>query len=194
MAIPILFFPVYSQGVLAATTQDSTAAVQFNADAAGALSLDAVPGLDFGLQDSSLSDVIYQSTNLNPIVTVTDERSVNNATGWHVTVSATTFTGTTATNKLNGATINFSNGDSTSSLSYTKPTTPDFVLTTDGVIGAVNPATAAAGAGRGTWDTSWLPTQGSPVTNDSVTLHVPGGTMAPDSYSSTLTWTLSDTP
>ncbi|WP_379970790.1 WxL domain-containing protein [Ectobacillus sp. sgz5001026] len=191
-AIPILFLPIYTQGALAATT--SAATVQFNADPVGALSLDSVSDLGFGAQDSSLTDKIYESTNLTPGVQVTDERSINNATGWHVTVSASPFTSTPSASTLNGATINFSNGDSTSSLNYIKPTTAPFVLTTDGVTGTVTVVSAQTGEGRGTWNTSWLPTQGTPVTNDSVTLHVPGGIMVPEAYTSTLTWTLLDTP
>ncbi|WP_416827947.1 WxL domain-containing protein [Ectobacillus polymachus] len=194
-AIPVLFLFISSQGILAASSQDSAATVGFyenNPD--GDLTLDSVPGLDFGSQKISLSDEAYNSLNLTPFIQVTDNRSINNATGWNVTVKASPFTSTTSTSTLNGATINFSNGDSTSDLTYTKPTTIPFVVTTDGDVGTVKVVSAKQGEGRGTWKTSWLPTTSNPATNDSVTLHVPGGIMANEQYTSTLTWTLSNTP
>lgn len=190
----VLFSLIFSQGILAASSQDSAATVGFYQDNPnGALRLDSVPSLDFGSQKLSLSDSTYKSLNLSPTVQVTDERSINNATGWNVTVKASPFTSTTSTSKLNGATIHFSNGDSVSDLNYTKPTTVPFILTTDGDVGTVKIVSAKQGEGRGTWKTSWFPTP-SAVTNDNVTLNVPGGVMENEQYTSTLTWTLSNTP
>lgn len=189
--IPIIFLSIFSEGVLAATAQTTSAAtVQFAPPSGVLLTLDSVPALNFGTQTSSVSDKDYASLANAPLVEVTDQRDLSNATGWKVTVQATAFE-STAGGTLNGAQINFNSSGTPvqeSGIGSGAPTTPaSFAITTDGSMGAVRIITAAAGDGRGTWETSWP--------KENIALHVPGGTM--DSglvYTSTLTWTLEDTP
>jgi len=220
--VVILSLTLFAQGILAETTSTGTsnATVNFIEDTSipdvldpenpndpfdpgdgdndptgnfGPLSLDYVSHLAFGEQIVSLENQTYEAKTLQPFIQVTDRRS--NPTGWHVSVKATPFADVGNTNQLTGATIQFAMGETLSDLGsmYVAPTTTPFILTTDNV--QRNVVSAKSGEGRGSWITRWFPiSPTTPTTNDSVKLSVPGGIMKATSYSSTLTWTLSDTP
>lgn len=216
--VAIFSLTLFAQGIFAESTGTSNATVNFIEDTSvpgvldpenptdpfdpgdgdndptgnfGPLSLDYVSHLAFGEQIVSLEDETYEAKTLHPFIQVTDRRS--NPTGWSVTVKATPFADAGNTNLLAGATIQFSNGETLSDLGamYVAPTTTDFTLTTDNQ--SKNVVSANSNEGRGSWITRWFPTSPT-TTNDSVKLSVPGGIMKATSYTSTLTWTLSDTP
>ncbi|RKQ31519.1 WxL domain-containing protein [Oceanobacillus halophilus] len=164
-------------------------------DNSGPLSIDYVPKLDFGKQTISLIDKTYHTKNVEPFIQVTDKRG--EATGWTVTVSATPFE--SDDDQLEGAKIKFQNATIVTHTNYVDYGAPipinngDIELTTDNVTKPV--VYAEEGKGRGSWLTRWFPTDESPENlNDSVSLTVIGGTAKDEMYTSTLTWTLENTP
>ena len=217
-AAAVLSMAVLAQGILAVGPYDSEATVSFTEDIqapgildptdpstpfvpgvngnpvdpptgdAGPLSLDYVSSLDFGSQNISMAEETYEALSLKPFIQVTDKRATSD--GWNVTLSATEFTD--GANSLNGATLNFRNGEAVSNNSFSPPTPAIVELTTDGT--TVGVVSAAPDEGRGSWITRWFPTNAGATTNDSVTLTVPGGIAKEAAYASTLTWTLTNTP
>lgn len=159
----------------------------------GPLTLDYVSSLDFGNQKISLVDQKYETTILRPFIQVTDRRI--EPTGWIVQLKSTEIANESdPTEILNGATISFKNSECISNLGdkYTAPIPEDFILTTDEAI--FNVVSAIEGAGRGTWITKWCAVSREEMTNENITLTVPGGTAKPGKYSATLTWVLSNAP
>lgn len=190
--ISVLLLAIFTEGVFAATadTGTSAATVQFTQPAGKLLRLDAVPSLDFGSHAASLTDQTYTALN-DPVLTVTDEGS--GATAWNVKVKATAFTNSNS-DPLEGASITFTSGAVDQILGIVNavlglphPQSP-INLSTDGTAaGVVSAGDGLLPYGMGSWDTSW--------TKANVSLSVYGGTMQPASlYTSTLTWTLEDTP
>ncbi|MGJ7919050.1 WxL domain-containing protein [Neobacillus sp. LXY-4] len=206
------------QGVFAASTGTSNAIVNFIEDTSvppvldpddptdpyvpgdddndptgnyGPLSLDYVSHIDFGQQVVSVKNVTYEAKTLKPFLQVTDKRGTPD--GWNVTVSATPFK-SAGGNELAGAYLSFKNGTTISDLKdmYGPPVTGPFTLFTNN--DAVKVVYANPNEGRGTWITKWFPSNPTASTNDSVTLTVYGGTMKAESYTSTLTWTLTTAP
>lgn len=215
--VSILSLTLLAQGILAATsTGSSEAIITFQEDTSippildpddgttpnnenpplvgtgnsGPLSLDYVSNLHFGIQKVSMETKTYNSTTLKPFVQVTDKRGESN--GWDVVVKATAFR-SSSEDTLDGAYLEFGNGEVLTNLVgvYGPPKTAPFTLFTNEE--AVKFLYANVNEGRGSWITRWYPSTGM-ETNDKVTLTVYGGTMKAETYTSTLTWTLTDAP
>lgn len=172
-----------SSVVKAATTPPTT---NVSADITpGTITLDSEPAINFGTVASSASDTTYKSTAMTGDLHVTNP---GEATGWSVSVADSPFTDTTSSNTLKGAVLSLDDSttaplkaDATDNVSAL----PTFngALTLSGT--ASNILNAPAGAGIGAYTASYGNTDAS--------LMVPAGN-AGGSYSSTLTWTLSNAP
>lgn len=151
----------------------------------GPLSLDYVTNLNFGQHDVSIAAKTYPATNENPqpFTQVTDRRSTS--TGWRLTVKAAKFQNQNA-DTLPGASLTFKDGTAVSNLTNLTPpqVNGNINITTGGE--AANVATAAKGAGRGTWITRW--------DKNNVELTVPQAAATQGTHTSTLTWTLTAGP
>ncbi|MDT1939462.1 MULTISPECIES: WxL domain-containing protein [Carnobacterium] len=166
----------------------------------GPLSIDFASSFYFGENKITSKDMIYNaapqelkdgSTRPN-YAQVTDNRG--GAKGWKLQVKQNGQFKTTKGEELTGAMMSFTNGQSASESTSPVPSIVkgSFDLTTNGN-GAVEDIMAAkVGEGAGTWVYRF----GDDATKaESVTLFVPGKTtkMA-DTYSTKLTWTLTDVP
>lgn len=164
----------------------------------GPLSLDYVSSIHFGENKISMFEETYESTTLKPFIQVTDRRAVSD--GWRVTVEASPFTQENDKGEvehiLTGVKINLNAGSpiaADTQNTYAHPTVPDsIVIEADG---ATTNIVAAAGKdeARDTWLIHWLAEEGETI-NNKVTLTVPGGKAEEGTYTSTLTWTLSNAP
>lgn len=178
----------------------------------GALRIDFASQINFGEQTISGAAKDYYAlyTELQPLdeagqasgakkyvphyVQVTDNRGSN--AGWNLTVSGTTFKNSTG-EVLTGAALTLSDATLSSEMADTlKPST----VTPEVTVGTT-PAelvSAEADKGMGTWVDSFGTTPGmsSTDTNKSVKIHVPAEAkkIAGETYTSTLTWTINDTP
>lgn len=137
------------------------------------------PNVDFG------SDAIGAKELNLPAMTVDDPITVENpglADGWTVQVAGTSFVNGSTT--LKGAKFNFTKGAITSEDPNNQsgdPTGKDVKVSDD----ATTIFSADKGAGIGTWSSTYA--------TSNVTLDIPAGNVAGD-YTSTLTWTLVNTP
>ncbi|AQY52313.1 WxL domain-containing protein [Listeria weihenstephanensis] len=178
----------------------------------GPLRIDFASQINFGEQTISGAAKDYYAlfTELQPIddsgapvgakkyvphyVQVTDNRGSN--AGWNLTVSGTAFENSTGA-ELTGATLTLSDAKLSSSMAPTLTpgtVTPEVVVgTTPGIL-----VSAEADKGMGTWVNSFGTVSGTSNTdtNKSVKLHVPAEAkkVAGETYTSTLTWTINDTP
>lgn len=172
-----------------------------NPGTAGPLSIDFASSFDFGQQEITSVDKVYDaaaqslsdgSTRTN-YVQVTDNRGT--LAGWSLNVEATDFTngGTGAGSTLTGAQITL--GDAQIASASSTPAdvySASTVLTPNVASATILGATAGNGAG-----TSLLDFGGTDGANKAtaVTLSVPGSTTKlAGAYTSNLTWTLSDVP
>lgn len=175
----------------AATTPATTTSKAGAVITPGTISLDSVPGatasgvatpgIDFGTVPSSAGDVTYKSTAIASDLHVTNP---GQGTGWSVSVADSPFTD--GTNTLKNAQFSFTDAsavkaDATDNVS-TLPTFSGSVLVSSAPVTVLN---AATGTGVGAYTASYGATDAS--------LLVPAGNIG-GSYSSTLTWTLSDAP
>jgi hypothetical protein len=165
----------------------------------GPLSLDYASSFDFGTQEITSADKTYFAA-ANPLsdgstrpnwVQVTDNRG--SLSGWTLSVEATDFTnGKTGTGSvLNGATLKLDNGHIVSASDAPADQSVASVTLTPGASsGTILGATDGNGAG-----TNLLVWGDDTTKASSVSLAVPGKTTKlADTYQSTLTWTLTDTP
>ncbi|MGY3778617.1 WxL domain-containing protein [Isobaculum melis] len=181
----------------------------------GPLSLDYASALDFGSNKISTKDEVYKAKAqkledgrfVPNFAQVSDTRGT--LKGWTLGVKQNGQFVSTSGKVLTGAEIKFSNGTLASISESTAPGTVKaaFSLTPDGT-GVVDKIVEAAdGQGGGTWSylfgdvagiTEALNDDGSKAgysVTDSITLSVPGTTdKLAESYSTSLTWTLSSLP
>lgn len=160
----------------------------------GVLTLDFVSNLQFETQKLNPNVTQYSANLVNktrPFAQVTDIRGTGN--GWVLRAQLGEFTNDvdeTNQETLAGTTITLNNGiavtpkGNNSEEPDVVSNAPDTLLTAGGA--AVNVTTAATGAGMGTWLTRW--------TNDDITLNVPAAAASQGNHTSTITWTLYDTP
>jgi hypothetical protein len=179
------------------TTKAATTATPLTSDASaditpGTITLDTVPGggssttsgILFGTVAADAGDTTYKSTQISSDLHVTDS---GNGSGWAVTVADSPFTDT-AGDTLKGAVLSLDDSanpaikaDATDNVSALPTFTADTTL-------SASPSTvlsAAPKAGVGAYTTTYNGTDAS--------LAVPAGNIG-GSYSSTLTWTLSNAP
>jgi len=143
------------------------------------ITLDTVPGVKFGSNESKNETVTYPAKTVSDHVQVTNP---GNAEGWDVQVSGTAFK--EGNKEIKGAKLKFANGKVTPNDGANEsdlPTTKDTTITPD----AQSILTAGAGAGVGAFTLTHTAT--------SVSLYVPAGNIA-GNYSSTLTWKLVNAP
>lgn len=157
----------------------------------GPLTLDFVSHFDFGTHSITTAETTYNVLNTRPFIQVSDRRGTG--AGWHVTAQLSAFTNDGAPS-LEGASIEFSNGEVASTSTSPAPSTSPFTLLSGGDSQRVTTATAADGAlntaqGLGTWVTRWLGDG-----NESVQLTVLESTATPGTHTSTITWNLVDGP
>lgn len=166
----------------------------------GLLTLDYVSNISFGKQAISATEKTYKSTTLQPFIQITDIRGTGE--GWNVHASIDEFSkvnGDETTDEeafLKGATITFNGGDVATNGNGISPQlsgSPDepIVLSTDETITQV--VSAEQNEGMGTWVTRWLAEEGSQE-NQKVKLTLPPGTATTDTYTATITWSLTSGP
>lgn len=168
---------------------------------AGPLSIDFASSFDFGIQEITSTDKVYRAaaqeyinsageTKKGPnYVQVTDNRGTE--AGWKLVVKQDEQFKSASGKELTGATVQLTNGTVVTASTSEKPTGESTVsLTPEADSQLMN---AAAGQGAGTYLLDW----GTDETSggQSVTLAVPGSTTKyAEKYTTTLTWTLTDTP
>ncbi len=154
----------------------------------GTITLDSVPGVSFGSTTAGLpsnaSDFTYTSTAIASDLHVSDP---GNASGYSVTVADTPFTSSSTTSStLKGAALSFTDAAAiTADSKNNVSTAPTF---TGSLPISATPAevlNAPVGEGVGAYTAAYGATDAS--------LFVPAGNIG-GSYSSTLTWTLSNAP
>lgn len=165
----------------------------------GPLSIDYASNFNFGTQEITSADKTYfaAATTLTDKTTrpnwvqVTDNRGT--LAGWSLSLQASEFTnGKTGTGSvLSGATLKLENGHIVSASDAAADQSVASVTLTPGTSsGTILGATAGKGAG-----TNLLVWGDDTTKASSVSLAVPGKTTKlADTYQSTLTWTLTDTP
>ncbi|MFD1317663.1 WxL domain-containing protein [Loigolactobacillus zhaoyuanensis] len=165
----------------------------------GPLTIDYVSDLDFGTHDVPKADATYTAANdkttdgkaIPNFVQVTDQRS-GAVKGWTLTVMQDAQFTNDANGKLEGAQLKFS-GTAVTTTGNTEKAPTTHAVTLDPGTSAVI-MDAGAGAGFGTWADKW-----GKVTDEedvsTATLKVPVAAH-PDAatYTSNLTWTLTDVP
>jgi hypothetical protein len=166
------------------------------------LTIDYAPTLTFGTGADSVNDSVLYATPQTwsdgsksaNYVQVTDGRGTN--AGWFVTLAASPFTGTVSGSSvtLPGATLSFSNEQIVGpSVNLADTTYPATNLATDGTVNNLFGATVGHGSG-----TSELVFGGAagvdPTGASSIALNIPNGAAQATTYTSTLTWTMNDTP
>lgn len=165
----------------------------------GPLSLDYVSHIDFGNQEISTTEGIYESTTTEPYIQVTDVRGTG--AGWDVTAQASNFSTEGDSASLPGSTITLSNGEAASAAGLNEPyVESEIELSTGGEAANVvsaEPRVAEepvnTAEGLGTWVTRWLAGEGS-TENENVILTVPASTATAGTHTATITWTLSTGP
>lgn len=148
----------------------------------GSLTLDSAPDISFGTQDLSVSKTTYTDSVFDDALHITNPGFPS---GWSLTVADTGFTDTTSKAPLKGAALSLAApsltpDDSTNESESPITKTPVSVSSAASVV-----ADAPAGAGIGAYTGDYAAGAAS--------LYVPAGNIG-GSYSSTLTWTLSDAP
>lgn len=169
----------------------------------GPLSIDYASSLDFGENKISTRDAVYfaKAQELSDgryvpnYVQITDNRGTN--AGWTLQVQQNGQLGNASTqnNELTGAVIAFSGSAVAGTMTNVDaPTHPDgFTLDPNGATSLVMAATE--GAGAGTWVNRFGEVDEDAISNSAITLSVPGSTPKDQvTYSTTLTWNLSDVP
>ncbi|EOB3445462.1 WxL domain-containing protein [Enterococcus faecalis] len=161
----------------AVENQTSTGKVTFTA---GALTLDAVPTLDFGDQAITTADQVYNAKS-ESVATVTDLRG--SSAGWNLTVKQETQLKTAQSEELQGAQLKLASGTLETESNDTATVSNGTLVPTV----ALKVLDASAGQGNGTFSAKWATT--------GATLDVPGSTTKlAKAYTADLTWTLTDAP
>lgn len=168
----------------------------------GPLSLDNVPSIEFGANNEiSATEKKYSalSKDYSPFVQVTDNRGTG--AGWQLSASFSEFSsvgqGDEETKRsLPGAEIILSNGGIVTNGSQSiQPTSgnndKDFITLTE-----ENTAIMSAGIdeGMGSWAMVWSDTNEAALVNENIQLKVPGGVAMKDTYTATITWSLTTGP
>ena len=153
----------------------------------GTITISTAPGITFGTVNSSADDANYTSTGFSAPLEVADQ---GQATGWSVSLADNGFTSsTTGGPTLTDAKLTVGSSTAAPTVSATdkdNTSTPPTITSPLAVSSA--PATvfnASAGQGVGTFEATYGPGDAN--------LYVPAGDVG-GSYSSTLTWTLSNAP
>ncbi|MGE7948831.1 WxL domain-containing protein [Lysinibacillus sp. NPDC093688] len=168
----------------------------------GPLSIDYASGLDFGEQKITSTNQVYKAKAQKfgkrekpegpNYVQVTDNRGTE--TGWSLQVKQNGQFKSESGKELEGAEITFKNAWVNTASASKKPSIfkESFTLKTDGTGVAENIMSAKAGEGAGTYVLAF----GDDATGgESIELSVPGKTTKyAEKYSTSLTWTLTDTP
>ncbi|GAF20054.1 extracellular protein [Bacillus sp. JCM 19046] len=169
----------------------------------GPLSIDYASSLDFGINKISTKDETYvaKAQELSDgryvpnYVQVTDNRGTN--AGWILQVkqNGQLSNPDTQHQTLTGAVIEFSDSAVLGTQDDVPPPShsSSFTLDPDGATSLV--LQAADGEGAGTWVNRFGEVDGDGTSNSAITLSVPGKTPKDQAtYSTTLTWNLSDVP
>lgn len=158
--------------------------------AAGPLSIDHVPSLDFGEQVLSGNIETYKSTNTKPFVQVTDKRGTG--AGYTLKAELSEFVKSDDATKVLPAKIDFTSTDlaTTSTNTSSAPTAPTS-FTLDSTGNAVTVLSAGTDQGMGTWIERWL---SSNTENEKVELTVNTVNAYKASYEGKITWALEITP
>ncbi|MDT0111228.1 WxL domain-containing protein [Listeria booriae] len=175
-----------------------------NPGTTGPLSIDYVSDFDFGIQEISGETKTYnakldsvkvdgEDVDVPNNVQVSDNRGNNS--GWHLTVAENGQLQDGTNRSLTGAQIAITKGTASTKpgTGIDAPTTASAItLNPDGTSAMVMNADADQGMGQ------WVDSFGANTTEaaDAVQLTVPGSSekYADTAYTTTLTWTLSDTP
>lgn len=169
----------------------------------GPLSLDNVPVIEFGDDNEiSATEKNYSavSKDFSPFVQVTDNRGTG--TGWDLAASLSGFSsvGQEADGEtkktLPGAEIILSDGEIVTNGSQSiRPTSGN---SNDNIITLTEDSTAIMSAGEnggmGSWAMVWSDTDVSSGVNPNIQLKVPGGIAMEDTYTATITWSLTTGP
>ncbi|MCI1986107.1 MAG: WxL domain-containing protein [Lactobacillus sp.] len=158
-------------------------------DMKGPLSLDLVPGLDFGSHLTKQENTFTDGDTHK--IQVTDGRSNN--TGWNVTAQISDFKGAATNSTLTGAKLSAGagtvQGAVNGALDPTIATTGVHSLAVtdlDSASGAANIFSGDADKSAGTWQAQY--------DADAFKLDVPVTSQAADTYTATITWTINDGP
>lgn len=181
---------IVAAGLLALATPhtvhaDTTthATVEFSMPADAAVSIKAMPNLDFGSKQISTSASDYSAETVSAPVEVTNPGFKQ---GWTLTVQASDFATADQARDIKGAELTFAHTDvnpTDATNISAKPTTADDGTTIQAGSDAQTLISAAKGAGIGTYQANYAPT--------AVSLHVPAGNVAAD-YSADLNWTMAN--
>ncbi|MCI1553511.1 MAG: WxL domain-containing protein [Levilactobacillus sp.] len=168
----------------AVTSDSTTATAEFDMSPNAAISLDSAPDIGFGanIAPNSKSNGSYTASTLSAPLEVSNPGL---SSGWTVQLKNTPFTDADG-DTLGGAQLTLGTADVAAGNSgnpSTAPTQDSAPLTGSGDNQVV--FSAPAKGGLGIWDSSYA--------MDNVNLTVPSGQL-PGTYTSTLTWQLSDTP
>ncbi|HIY91797.1 WxL domain-containing protein [Companilactobacillus sp. HBUAS56275] len=150
----------------------------------GTITLDSAPGFQFGTVAASANDISYTSTSSSGVLGIADAGS---GTGYTVTVAASPFTATGGAT-LKNAQLSLDNKETTpikADDADNVSTPPALVANLSLSSSPVTVVNAAAGSGVGAYTGTYGATDAA--------LKVPAGNIG-GSYSSTLTWTLSNAP
>lgn len=170
----------------AATTTTPTPTTASTTITPGTIKIMTAPNIAFGTVNASADDASYTSTNFSSGLQVANP---GEGTGWNVSLADTPFTdGTTGGATLKGATLSIADSNTTpvkADDADNVSTLPTFTGSTPVSTAPVTILNAAAGAGVGSFTASY--------NNGDATLKVPAGNVG-GSYTSDLTWTLSNAP
>ncbi|MFC6323561.1 WxL domain-containing protein [Companilactobacillus baiquanensis] len=173
---------------LTATTPTSPAPTTKSSDIAlqqtGNLMLDSAPDISFGTQNLDVSKTTYTNSTFDSTLHVTNPGFPS---GWAVTLSDTPFTstGSTTSTTLKGAALSLTDPTLTADDSTNQSTPPTANASVDVSSSAALVADAGLGDGIGAYTGTYA--------SGDASLYVPAGNIG-GSYTSTLTWTLSDAP
>lgn len=149
----------------------------------GALTLEAVSTISYASQTISVDDASYIPTAITVIVS--DARGTN--AGWKLSGKLNGFKDSSAAASLPNASLNFKNTRVGTNSEADAPIPINTVKLMSGATMASPFATAATGAGAGTWTFTWPDAE-----SKGVTLDVPAAMATPGKHTSTIDWTLAD--
>lgn len=168
------------------TTPTTTPATATTTITPGTIAIKSAPSIEFGTVNSSADDTNYISSSFSSGLQVANP---GEATGWSVTVSGTPFTtGTTGGATLKGAALTMDDTETTpvaADDADNVSTLPTFTAKTPITSAPAIVLNAAAGQGVGSFTAKY--------NNGDALLSVPAGNIG-GSYTSTLSWTLTNAP
>ncbi|WP_164509984.1 WxL domain-containing protein [Lacticaseibacillus porcinae] len=167
--------------VHADTTTQAT--VEFSMPENAAVSIKAMPNLDFGTKQITTSGADYTADSVSAPVEVTNPGFQE---GWTLNVEASNFATADQSRSIKGAELTFAHTDvnpTDDTNISAKPTTEQAGTTIQAGAAGATLISADKGAGIGTYQANYTPS--------SVSLHVPAGNVAAD-YSANLNWTMTN--